>query len=125
MLRTVIATAIIAFGFVFGAGLQAQAQELVPCAREGGFCRVPYPTRVIYGVPGRSVERFVRQGGVACSNRVFGDPAYGRPKRCAFVARRLDPRPGRGHDHRRDRWDPRHGYIPPHAHPHRVYYRTY
>lgn len=95
MLRGMLATAVIASGTMFAMGAHAQVQGLVPCAQEGGFCRVPYPTRVIYGVPGRSVERFVRGGGVPCSNSVFGDPAYGVPKRCAFVARRHDRGPGR------------------------------
>lgn len=87
MLRAILATAVLATGAFLGTLPEAQAQGLVPCAREHGFCRVPYPTRVIYGVPGRSVEMFVRGGGVPCSNRVFGDPAPGIVKRCAFVAR--------------------------------------
>ena len=79
MHRTVWATALLAIGAIFGALPEAQAQSLVPCAREHGFCRVPYPTRVVYGIPGRSTEVFVREGGVPCSNRVFGDPAPGAP----------------------------------------------
>jgi hypothetical protein len=63
------------------------AQGLVPCAPEGGFCRLPYPTRVIYGVPGGSTARFIRRGGVPCSNEMFGDPAPGIRKHCAFVER--------------------------------------
>jgi len=90
MLRAVLATAVLAGGVLFGAAPEAQAQGLVPCAREGGFCRLPYSTRVIYGVPGRSVEAFVREGGIPCSNRVFGDPAPGMPKRCSYVARGRD-----------------------------------
>jgi hypothetical protein len=70
----------------------AAAQTLVPCAREGEFCRVPYPTQVVYGIPGRSAAVEVRGGGVQCSNRVFGDPAFGAPKRCAYVARDWSPR---------------------------------
>jgi hypothetical protein len=89
MLRAVLATTVLATGALFGALPEAQAQSLVPCAREHGFCRVPYPTRVIYGVAGRSAEVFVRDG-TPCSNRVFGDPAPGVPKRCAYVARRYD-----------------------------------
>jgi hypothetical protein len=95
MFRGVLATAVLATGVMFGALPEAQAQSLVPCAREHGFCRVPYPTRVVYGIPGRSTEVFVREGGIPCSNRVFGDPAPGVPKRCAYVARRYD---------RGDRW---------------------
>jgi hypothetical protein len=95
MLRAVLATAVLVTGTFVGAVPEAQAQSLVPCAREHGFCRVPYPTRVIYGVPGGSAEVFVRDGGVPCSNRVFGDPAPGVPKRCAYVARGYD---------RGDRW---------------------
>jgi hypothetical protein len=98
MLRAVLATAAIVGGALFGAVPSAQAQNLVPCAREGEFCRVPYPTRVIYGVPGRGTEIFIREGGVPCSNRVFGDPAPGISKRCAFVARGY----GRGERDRND-----------------------
>src|SRR4051794_10352963 len=65
----------------------ASAQTLVPCARENEFCRVPYPTRVVYGVPGRRTALEVRAPGIPCSNDVFGDPANGIPKRCAYVAR--------------------------------------
>jgi hypothetical protein len=78
----------------------ASAQTLVPCAQEGDFCRVPYPTRVVYGVPGRSAATEVAGRGVPCSNEVFGDPARGVPKRCAYVARGYGERsfeePGRG-----------------------------
>jgi hypothetical protein len=100
MLRTVLATAVMATGMLLGAPPEAQAQGLVPCAREHEFCRVPYSTRVIYGVPGRSVEMFVRGGGVPCSNRVFGDPAPGIVKRCAYVTRGYDRgfRNDRGYD---------------------------
>jgi len=90
MLHAVLTTAVLATGVIFGPAPPAQAQELVPCAREGGFCRVPYPTRVIYGARGASSERFVRGGGIRCSNRAFGDPAPGTAKRCAFVARGRD-----------------------------------
>jgi hypothetical protein len=50
---------------------------------------------VIYGIPGRSVEVYVREGGVPCSNRVFGDPAPGVTKRCAYIARGYDRGPRR------------------------------
>lgn len=105
MFRAVFATTVLAAGVMFGAVPEAQAQNLVPCAREGGFCRVPYPTRVIYGAQGRNIEVFVRGGGIPCSNRAFGDPAPGRAKRCAFVARG-----GRGWDD--DRRGPPRGYGP-------------
>jgi hypothetical protein len=98
MLRAVLATTVIVSGALFGTAPDAQAQNLVPCAREGGFCRVPYPTRVIYGVPGSGIELFVRGGGIPCSNRAFGDPAPGVAKRCAFVARRSDRGPRRYED---------------------------
>jgi hypothetical protein len=90
MLRAGLVTAVMTTGMLLGMAPEAQAQGLVPCAREHEFCRVPYPTRVIYGVPGRSVEIFVRGGGVPCSNRMFGDPAPGIAKRCAYVARGYD-----------------------------------
>src|SRR5690606_37180220 len=89
-------------------GQAALAQDLVFCAQEHGYCRLPYPTRVIYGIPGRGTAVDVRGRGVRCDNAIFGDPAPGIPKRCAYVARRVpsrgweDPRQwGRG-DWRRE-----------------------
>jgi hypothetical protein len=108
MFRAVLATGIVACGLIVGAA-DVQAQNLVPCASEGGFCRVPYPTRVIYGARGRSAERFARGEGVSCSNSVFGDPAPGVPKRCAFIARGYDRGRGGWNDDRREpsRWQER------------------
>ena len=99
MLRTLLVATVIAGGAMLGTLSSAQAQSLVPCAREGGFCRVPCPTRVIDGVPGSGIELFGRGGGVACSNRTFGDPAPGVAKRCAFVSRGSDRSP-RGYSDR-------------------------
>jgi hypothetical protein len=109
MLRSFLAASL-----VIGASLavmpDAMAQGLVPCAPENGFCRVPYPTRVIYGVPGRSAAREVAGRGIPCSNNVFGDPAPGIPKRCAYVARGY----GRGDDGWRGRdEEPGWGYDGP------------
>ncbi|WP_348629163.1 hypothetical protein [Mesorhizobium sp. WSM3859] len=65
----------------------ASAQQLRRCANEGGVCRLPYPTEVVYGARGRMTSRFFDRPVVRCSNRVFGDPAPGREKACYFVAR--------------------------------------
>ncbi|WP_246679220.1 hypothetical protein [Mesorhizobium sp. B2-6-2] len=65
----------------------ASAQQLRRCANEGGICRLPYPTQVIYGARGRTTARFFDRQAVPCSNRLFGDPAPGREKACYFVAR--------------------------------------
>jgi hypothetical protein len=84
----------------------AVAQTLVPCAREGGFCSVPYPTEVVYGFGRAVTSRFVRGGGIPCRNEFFGDPAFRVKKQCWFVARGrggyggFDDRP-----RRYDRWD--------------------
>jgi hypothetical protein len=72
---------------LWASGMPALAQNLVPCARENEFCRVPYPTQVVYGVPGRSTAVDVGGRGIPCSNEAFGDPARGIPKRCAYIAR--------------------------------------
>ena len=88
MLRSALAAAVLTIGTWLAAMPSAAlAQGLVPCAQERGFCRVPYPTRVIYGVPGRSTALDVKGRGVRCSNDVFGDPAPGASKRCAYVVR--------------------------------------
>ena len=79
--------ACVALGALLISAPGALAQELVVCAQEQGFCSVPYPTEVIYGVPGRSASRYVSDRGIRCSNEVFGDPAPGAEKACAYVAR--------------------------------------
>lgn len=97
MLRSILAAAGMALVIPMVLLDAASAQELVPCAREDDVCQVPYPTRVIYGVEGRTVSREVGGRGISCSNDVFGDPAPGRRKRCFYVAR------GYGDDERRPR----------------------
>ena len=99
---------------------QSFAQNVVPCAREGGFCRVPYDTDVVYGARGRTSVRNAQPPGIPCNNRVFGDPAVGVQKGCAFVARGrgrgYDDGPGRGRGwdddgyRGRDRYEGRGGY---------------
>ena len=97
MLRWMFAALALVVGTA-AAGTDARAQGLVPCAREHGFCRVPYPTEVVYGVRGRRTSIFVRGRGVPCSNDVFGDPAPGVVKRCAFVEREGRRSYRRGYD---------------------------
>jgi hypothetical protein len=113
MLRPVIVAAL-AIGTSFIAVPGAHAQGLVPCAPEHGFCRVPYPTRVVYGVPGRSAARDVAGRGIPCSNDAFGDPAPGIPKRCAYIAHGY----GRGEDGRSRHYEEQGGW---HGGPRRDY----
>ena len=54
------------------------------CASEGGYCSVSGTRQVRYGVAGSYAYKTVT-GGVACSNGVFGDPAYGYAKTCEFA----------------------------------------
>ena len=56
------------------------------CAGEGETCRVRGAARVRYGAEGRYEYRNV-EGGVLCSARIFGDPAYGVHKTCDYMAR--------------------------------------
>ena len=65
----------------------ASADRLRQCADEGGICRLRHPGEVVYGARGRTTSRFFDQRAVPCSNRVFGDPAPGRPKSCYTVER--------------------------------------
>lgn len=51
------------------------------CAMENEFCNFRGYATVRYGARGRYVSRQARDG-IPCSNRVFGDPAPGIPKRC-------------------------------------------
>lgn len=68
----------------------AAAQRLQYCATESGYCEVPYPTTVVYGVPGAQTSRRAGPDGIPCNNRVFGDPAPGAKKACWFVRRGYD-----------------------------------
>ena len=53
------------------------------CAYEGGFCYFRGYAVVRYGAGGSFVSRQARDG-IPCSNRVFGDPAYGQRKFCVL-----------------------------------------
>lgn len=83
------------------AAYQLDTVNLVGCAQEGGVCRMPYPTNVYYGVPGRTNGRPFPQGGlVPCNSQTFGDPAPGQAKSC-WYAPRITARGGEA----RDRYD--------------------
>lgn len=58
----------------------------VYCASEEGECRVPYDTRVRFGVNGRFKTKDVNRS-VRCTTDEFGDPANGERKRCEYDAR--------------------------------------
>jgi hypothetical protein len=91
MVRSVLMATTLCIGVSVSAMSGAYAQpNLVPCAEENGFCRVPYPTRVFYGVPGRNTALDVSGRGIPCSNEFFGDPAPGVLKHCAYLARGVD-----------------------------------
>jgi hypothetical protein len=65
--------------------LQAQATPAWTfCANEGGFCSFSGTRQVRYGANAKFVSKNVtaQNGGVACTNAVFGDPIVGTVKRC-------------------------------------------
>lgn len=64
-----------------------QRQEVQECATEGGICRLPYPTEIIYGNGRRVNSRGFNNQQVPCTNEVFGDPAPGSVKSCSYVVR--------------------------------------
>jgi hypothetical protein len=53
------------------------------CASEGQYCRVDGAARIRYGADNRYEYRNVN-GGILCSVRMFGDPAYGINKTCEY-----------------------------------------
>ena len=87
MIGRIAALAGLGLAVSIGAIAPAAAQGTVPCAREGGYCSVPYPTTVIYGFRGATTSREVGPGGIPCNNQVFGDPAPGAGKRCSYIVR--------------------------------------
>jgi len=54
------------------------------CAQEGQSCSFTGTRDVRYGVDGAFVTKTLSEG-TPCTNAVFGDPAYGRAKECAFA----------------------------------------
>lgn len=70
------------------------------CANENETCRPPAgATQVRYGADGRYAMREARRGApVACTNRVFGDPAPDHFKQCEYLlaSGRPEPQPGPG-----------------------------
>lgn len=54
------------------------------CANEGGFCAFSGTRQVRYGANATFVAKSVtaQNGGIACTNAVFGDPIVGTAKRC-------------------------------------------
>lgn len=55
------------------------------CAAEGQSCYIPYGTTVAYGANGQWQRRqFNGPAQIECSNRTFGDPAYGVRKTCQY-----------------------------------------
>ncbi len=95
---------------------QLDTVNLIACAQEGGACRMPYPTNVYFGVPGRTNGRPFPQGGViACNAQTFGDPAPGQPKSCWYAPRitaggSSDRSRDEGYDRRRDDYRDGRGY---------------
>lgn len=74
---------------------QLDTVNLIGCAQEGGVCRMPYPTNVYYGVPGKTNGRPFPQGGmIPCNSQTFGDPAPGQAKSCWYAPRISDRRGG-------------------------------
>ena len=54
------------------------------CADEGGICRFSGTRQVRYGVNGAYAYKSA-SASLACSNSVFGDPAYGTLKSCQYA----------------------------------------
>jgi hypothetical protein len=55
------------------------------CASENGYCSFSGTQQVRYGANGSYVYKTLT-GGTACTNAVFGDPAYGVAKGCDYAA---------------------------------------
>ena len=95
------------------AELRLDTVNLVACAQEGGVCRMPHPTNVYFGVPGKTNGRpFPKGGAIPCNVQTFGDPAPGQPKSCWYAPRITDGGSRASYDDR-DRRDVRRDYDRP------------
>ncbi|WP_375462857.1 hypothetical protein [uncultured Methylobacterium sp.] len=91
------------------AAAQLDTVNTIPCAQDGGICRMPHPTNVYYGVPGKTNGRPFPQGGsIPCNAQTFGDPAPGQRKSCWYAPRLVDSRRRGGDGYRGE--DERSGY---------------
>lgn len=113
-MRATILVAAAGFGLVslpVRADARLDTVNTVACAEEGGVCRMPYPTNVYFGVPGKTNGRPFPQGGaIPCTVQSFGDPAPNQRKACWYAPRLTgngdggyrDQGRGRRDDDRRD-----------------------
>lgn len=60
------------------------AEQWVDCGVEGDYCSFTGTRTVRYGLAPSTYTTKTITNGTACSNDVFGDPAYGYQKRCAY-----------------------------------------
>jgi hypothetical protein len=72
------------FAAIVGWSGTANAQGWVHCATEGGFCRAPYGALIHFGLRGAFTHRRNPDGGLPCTDQVFGDPLVGVHKECFF-----------------------------------------
>lgn len=64
---------------------EAQAEQWMPCANEGGNCRFAGTRQVRFGA-GPKIATRTAEGSVACSTGAFGrDPAPGKAKSCSYL----------------------------------------
>ena len=67
----------------YGQGSDNYGSGWTRCASEGQYCSVNGSARVRYGADNRYEYRNVT-GGILCSVKLFGDPAYGIHKTCEY-----------------------------------------
>jgi hypothetical protein len=70
-------------GYRYGQGSDNYGSGWTRCASEGQYCSVNGSARVRYGADNRYEYRNVT-GGILCSVKLFGDPAYGIHKTCEY-----------------------------------------
>jgi hypothetical protein len=69
----------------YGQGNDNYGSGWTRCASEGQYCNVNGSARVRYGADNRYEYRNVN-GGILCSVKQFGDPAYGVHKFCEYMS---------------------------------------
>jgi hypothetical protein len=66
---------------LFAISTPALAESWIHCAPQDGYCYVNGQAEVAYGTSGK-MARKMANGRIFCSEKVFGDPAYGVAKAC-------------------------------------------
>lgn len=73
-------------GYDSGGGSEGAGRDWIDCADEGGVCSFSGRAQVRFG-DGRNFKTRTARDSIRCDVQTFGDPAYGKVKRCQVLGK--------------------------------------